>query len=294
MVREAAVLSAHRGAALAVAFSRDGQKLVSAGADGAVRVLSVPGLKEVGRLAGHRRAVHTLAFDDAGARLATGAPTEGVRVWSFPDGECQRVLDDQATAAFGPGPHHLATLARTPGETAVTLWEAETLEVLRRVPPLDKRHLALTFAPSGAFLFVGGTGPIHRVALPDGTSEGVQRGHEIGIACLRASPNGAVLASSGVDGRLFFWTVVGGDEVHRAEIGAPGPPGSYQLAFGPDGRTIAVSCQGEVRLFGAPDGNLKERFDVGVPGVFGVDVSPDGRWLANAAEDGCVRLHELG
>ena len=299
MAREVAVLKAHRGAAYAVAFARDGRHLVSAGADGDVCVFSIPApsgapdAKEAARFKGHRRAVHGLSFDATGERLATCAPAEGVRIWSFPAGKGLRVLEDQADAAFAPCGHHLAMIARNTSDKPLTLWEADTLTVLRRFAPVDKRHLTLAFAPNGSILFIGGSGPIHRLALPDGTSEGVQRGHEIAVACLRASPNGAVLASSGVDGKLFFWTVVGGDEVHRAEIGAAGPPGSFQLAFAPDGRTLAVSCQGEVRLFGAPDGNLKKSIQVGVDGVFGVDISPDGRWLANAAEDGNVRLYEL-
>ena len=139
-------------------------------------------------------------------------------------------------------------------------------------------------------LFVGGSGPIHRLSIPDGTTDGVQRGHEIGIACLCVSPNGSILASSGADGTLRFWTIVGGDEVNRVALGAAGV---FQLAFFPDGRRIAVSTDRAVAIHAVPDGDVLERYGLPIKGVYGVAVSPDGRRLANAAADGRVRVWEL-
>ena len=170
------------------------------------------------------------------------------------------------------------------------LWDARTGTKRRTFPTLDKRLLALAFAPSNHFLFVGGTGPIYRVALPEGTVDGVQGGHQIGVACLRASPNPAIVASTGLDGTLRFWTVVGGQEVNCVPLGAQGV---LQLAFAPDGRSVAVATTGAVLRLSAPDGELLARHEVSVDGVYGVAFSPDGRWLANAAADGRVRVWDL-
>jgi WD40 repeat protein len=158
------------------------------------------------------------------------------------------------------------------------------------LPALDKRPLSLAFALSGVSLFVGGTGPIHRIALPDGTVDGVQHGHAIGVACLRASPNGSILGSSGLDGTLRFWTVVGGDEVNRVPLGESGV---LQFAFAADGRSLALAVDHAVLRLSVPDGELIERIELPLKGVYGVALAPDGRWLANAAADGRVRVWEL-
>jgi WD40 repeat protein len=120
--------------------------------------------------------------------------------------------------------------------------------------------------------------------------DGVHEGHQIGIACLRPSPNPAILASTGLDGTLRFWTVVSGDEVSCVKLDAQGV---LQLAFAPDGRSLAVATDGAVLRLSAPDGELIERHEVPLKGVYGVAISPDGRYLANAAADGRVRVWEL-
>jgi WD40 repeat protein len=314
MVKEVRVLEAHRGAALAVAFAPGEQHLLSAGEDKRIRLWDLRSFEKVGEFSGHSSAVHSLLFDASGERLASGS-ADAVRIWSFPlkgsrkptskaplKIQLEKELAGESRVALGPTDHHLATIASTkaaPGTAAgdpttgarVTLWDARELMVLRHFDPVDRRHQALAFAPNGSVLFVGGAGPIYRVALPDGTSEGVQRGHQIGISHIVPSPNGAVLASSGADGTLYFWTVVGGDEVHYISMGVSGTSG-FPLAFFPNGRTIAVGCGREIRLYNAPDGVLRKSLPSPAD-VHAVAISPDGRWLANAAADGNVRLFEL-
>ncbi|HEX6884449.1 MAG TPA: WD40 repeat domain-containing protein [Planctomycetota bacterium] len=281
------VLEAHAKHAQAVHFTRDGKHLVTCGQDAAVRVWSVPGFRAERELLGHTKSVNALAFTADESRLLTSSSDPAVKLWSFRDGKCLHTFEDQVHGAIGPDGAHVVTISRS-GE--LTLWDGDTGAKRRALPALDKRHLALAFSQNGLFLFVGGTGPIHRLSLPDGEVDGVHRGHQIAVACLRASPNPAILASSGMDGTLRFWTVIGGDEVNQVALGATG---ALQLAFAPDGRSIAVSVDHAVLLLSAPDGVLRERFDLPVKGVYGVAIAPDGRTLANAAADGRVRLFEL-
>jgi WD40 repeat protein len=281
------VLDAHGKHAQAVHFTRDGKHLVTAGQDAKIRVWSVPGFAPERVLDGHEKCVNTLSFTADEKRLVTGSSDPAVKVWSFADGKCVRTHEKHNVAAIGPDGAHLVTIS-SKGE--LTLWDGDTGAQRRVLPALDKRHLSLAFAQNGLFLFVGGTGPIHRLSLPDGTVDGVHTGHQIGVACIKASPNPAIVASTGLDGTLRFWTVVGGDEVTCVPLKSAGV---LQLAFAPDGRSVAVSVDHAVMLLSAPDGELIERYDLPVKGVYGVGLSPDGRWLANAAADGRVRVWEL-
>jgi WD40 repeat protein len=281
------VLDAHGKHAQAVHFTRDGKRLVTCGQDAKVRVWNVPAFKQERALEGHEKCVNSLSFSADGERLATAASDPAVRVWTFRDGKCLFTLPKQGMAALGPDGDHLVTVSNR-GE--LFLWDGRTGAKQKQLPPLDKRYMSVTFATNGLFLFVGGTGPIHRVSLPDGTLDGVHVGHQIGVACLRPSPNPAILGSTGLDGTLRFWTVIGGDEVNRVTLKSTGV---LQLAFAPDGRSVAVSVDSAVLLLTAPDGELRQRFELPVKGVYGVAISPDGRYLANAAADGRVRVWEL-
>jgi WD40 repeat protein len=287
MPSEPHVIEAHGKHAQAVAFTGAGKRLVSTGQDACVRLWSVPSFRPEGAFTGHGKCVNTLSFTLDERALATGASDSTVRLWSFPAGERRHVLEKQTQGAFGPDGHHVATIS---SKGTVVLWDAASGAELRTFEVAEKRLTALVFGPTGSVLFAGGTGPIHRLSVPDGTSEGMQRGHEIAVACLRVSPNGSILGSSGADGTLRFWTVVGGDEVNRVRLQASG---IFQLAFAPDGRRIAVSTDHAVVIHSVPDGDVVERFDVPVRGVYGVAISPDGRYLANAAADGRVRVWTL-
>ena len=56
---------------------------------------------------------------------------------------------------------------------------------------------------------------------------------------------------------------------------------------------IAVSIDFAIQLRSAADGALLSTVDVPVKGVYGLGFSPDGRFLANAAADGRVRVYAL-
>jgi WD40 repeat protein len=285
----ALVLDAHGKSAHAVHFTHAGAHLVSCGESAPVRLWSVPRFRPERELAGQERGVTALAFTADEARLATLGADGSLRVAPFrpggPDADADFTLEKQALAALGPDGDHLVTLS-TSNELA--LRDGRTGALRKVLGPFDKRHLALAFAASGLFLFVGGMGPIRRLALPDGTSDGVLAGHQIGIACLRSAPNPAILASTGLDGTLRFWTVVSGAEVSCVALPKEHASGALQLAFAPDGRSVAVSTTAGVLRLRAPDGELIERHEVA--GGRGVAFSPDGRFLACAAADGRVRV----
>jgi WD40 repeat protein len=281
------LLEAHDRSAQAVAFTRDGKHLVTGGLDGRVRLFGVPGFRPEREWVAHPRGVTALALVAEGRRLLTAGAEASVRVWDLAEGTSCYTLEKQALGAASSNGEHLATVSAS-GQLA--LWNGDDGSPIGPLPAVDKRHLALAFAPNGAFLFVGGTGPIHRLALPEGQPDGVSRGHEIGVGHLAISPNQAVLASTGADGTLRFWTVVGGEDVSVVPL--PGP-GSLALAFAPDGRSIAVALEGAVVRLAVPDGGLVERHEVEAAGVHGVAISPDGAWLANAGGDGRVRVWSL-
>jgi WD40 repeat protein len=70
--KELRTLRGHTQTIQAVAFSRDGKRLVTAGADRLVKLWELETGREVLSLTGHMRAVSMLAFSRDGRRLFTG------------------------------------------------------------------------------------------------------------------------------------------------------------------------------------------------------------------------------
>lgn len=167
------------------------------------------------------------------------------------------------------------------------LWDAKTGKELKTFPGFDKRITALTFTSDAATLLVGGTGPIHRVSIPDGKHLGALEGHKVVVACLCLTPDGKLLASTGADGTLRFWSTKEWSEVRQVDLKACGV---LQIAIAPKGDVVTVGGDHVIQTFSIKDGSVVDRIEMPVKGVYGLAISPDGRFLANAAADGKVRI----
>jgi WD40 repeat protein len=219
MAAEAAVIDAHGRHAQAVRFTKDGKLLVSVGQDARVRLWSVPGFAAAGTFEGHKNSVNSISFTPDEQLLAAGSTDGTVRLWSFPEGRCLHTLDRQVTGVFAPVGDRLATIS---AKGQVVLWDAKAGKQVTSIPAIDKRTTAVAFSPDGGSLLIGGTGPIHRVAVADGTKQGELNGHKAVVACVRVSPNGRWLASTGADDHLRFWSTKDWAEVRSVKLAGSG------------------------------------------------------------------------
>jgi len=118
---------------------------------------------------------------------------------------------------------------------------------------------------------------------------GELEGHKVVVACLRLTPDGKLLASTGGDGILRLWSTEDWSEVGKVALRAGGV---LQMAIAPKGDVVTVGADHLIQTFSIMDGKLVGRIELPVKGVYGLAISPDGRYLANAAADGKVRVWE--
>jgi WD40 repeat protein len=284
---EPVVLQAHGKHAQCVTFTRSGRLMLSAGQDKQIRIWSVPGFKPVGAIVGHRNSVNSLSFSPDEKHLATSSSDGTVRVWSFPGGTSDLVLQKQNAARFSPSGRYLATLST---RATASLWEMPAGTRVFESEPVDRRIFALAFAPDERSLLIGGTGTIHRLDVPTGTALPAMPAHQQAVTALVVSPDGMTLASSGPPGVIKVWSTA--DWSPRGEV-ALEEAGVMALAFSPDSSRLAVSLDFYIVIISVRDAQVIERRRVGVKGVYGLSWSPDGKYLANAAADGRVRVWTL-
>jgi WD40 repeat protein/serine/threonine protein kinase len=282
-------LRGHTGDVSKVAFSPDGRRLVTASADGTIRLWLAWTYEPKGPARSHTDFFTSVAFSPRGRRVASPSGDRAVGLWNASTGQPLFALhghaDGVVSVAFSPGGRRLAS---ADNHGVVRLWDARTGQPLRT---LHAGAYSVAFSPDGRRLASAGIDSIVRLwdartgqllqalgARPARFTGGV---HSVAF-----SPGGRRLASPGDDGTIRVWDVRTGQPLRPLHAG-----GVFSVAFSPGGRRLAsVNHDKTVRLWDTRTGQILLTLRGHTGNVFGLDFSPDGRRLASCGAEGTVRL----
>jgi WD40 repeat protein len=281
----------------ALAFSPAGDLLVVGTLDGSVAFWNPESGEEVASLAKQRTGITSLAFSADGDRLAiatgdTRAPnfaqetTSDLAVWNI----ATRLLIWQSPnpgpliscVAFSPNGKLLATADLHRVQT----WDAADGKFLHSSPEQgDKPHafLGVAFSPDGSRIASCGDSSIIRVwDVPKCRMIGTLKGHEAGrVTCLAFSPDG-LLATGGDDRSVRLWNP--SETPERTQLG----PHSWAVqatVFSGDSKTLAVADYTSVALYDPRTAKRRQSISLD-HWYFGMDLSPDGRFVATGGNRG--------
>jgi WD40 repeat protein len=200
--------------AYALAFSRDGQYLVTGNADGIVDVWDAETGGVVQELGTHKRDIQGLVFSTDGRWLASASSDGDVKIWdakrldqiqqlhrSFPS----RVPGPSLNVAFSPDGQRLAAGGK---KNTVKIWDVETRELLQTLEGHSGEVYTLAISPDGKWIASGGEDSAVKVWDSDtGTFVRNFRGHTGIVTSLAFSSDGRLLASGSRDKTVKVWDV---------------------------------------------------------------------------------------
>jgi hypothetical protein len=255
-------LTGIRGSVNGVAFSRDGQFVVTAAGEpglvGEARLYRTEGGALVREFLGHKDSLYCAALSPDGTILATGGYDSSIKLWNVADGKELRSLDGHNGAvfevAFRPDGKVLASAS---GDRTVKLWNVATGERLDTLKESLKELYTLAF-----------------------------------------SPDGTRLAAAGVDNRIRVWRITAdakeGTNPLLASIFAHETP-VLRIVWSADGRTLASSGEDRlVKVWNAQTMAIVETLPRQTDWASGLAISGDGGLLAMGRVDGTVGTHPLG
>jgi hypothetical protein len=191
----------------AVAFSPDGSRLATGGADRALHLLETESGEEVHAAAIHADWVFGLAFTADGERLVSAGRDRTVKVTRAADGK----LIDTLSTFSAP----VLRLAMRPGtalclaggeERTPALLDAREMKAVRKLEEQPGAVLAMAFSHDGKLVALGGTTGEVRVYEPeDGGRKATFQASDDWVYALAFRPGGGDLAAAGHDGVVRIW-----------------------------------------------------------------------------------------
>ena len=224
-----------------VAFSPDGTLLAAGSSDNTVRVWQVSDGSLLHTLEGHEDDVVEVAFSADGATLVSRSEDDPLRLWRVDDGTLRKEVGGQKAFDLSPDGSLLATGRE---EGAVSLWAMPAGTRLSSAAEHERRVDGLLFSPDGATLVsLSDDGTVGLWRMPEGE---LRNRLDTDAAHAAFSPSGGTLAtlwwhSNDVD----LWRTADGAHEHTlgTEVGLAWSIRAYDIAYSPDGQSLAVAVQ---------------------------------------------------
>ena len=211
-------LTGHTAYVNSVAFSPDGNTIVSGSGDDTVRLWDVETGTLKNTLTGHTAYVNSVAFSPDGNTIVSGSGDDTVRLWNVATGTLKNTLTGHTgwveSVAFSPDGKTIASIGVWGN---VRLWDVATGSLRNTLTsPIvagssGPHHGSgsVAFSPDGNTIANGGWD--HTVSLWDvetGTLKNTLTGHFNKIESVAYSPDGSILASGSQDGTMLLWDIV--------------------------------------------------------------------------------------
>ena len=279
-----------------VAFSPNGQRIVSGSWDNTVRMWDANTGVPIGPpLTGHTDGIQWIAFSPDGQRIVSGSADKTIRIWDANTGDpigspLTGHEDAVFSVAFSSDGRRIVSGSV---DKTVRLWNANTGAPIG--DPLTGHGdvvFSVAFSADGQRIVSGSADNTLRLwDAKTGAPIGPPlTGHRDKIWLVAFSPNGQRVVSSSADKTVRLWDAKTGDPIGEPLEGHE--DAVYSIAFSPNGqRIVSGSADNTLRLWDATTGKPIGKPLTGHEGrVYSVAFSPDGQHIVSGSRDYTVRI----
>ena len=252
----------HPAQIASVAFSPNGQYVLSGSYDKTIKLWETATGREIRTFKGHSDLVNSVAFSPDGRYLISGSKDGTIRLWEVETGKQVRTWHGHEAGVYSLVFSSNGRYILSGGveyKAQIKLWEAATGKLLRSFSGHSDLVYSVALSPNGQYAISGSqdhTAKIWDVAT--GREIRTLKGHSNNVRSVAFSPDGRYALSCSIDKTVKLWEVATGNEV-RTFLGHPSYVNS--VAFSPDGRYIfSGGSQGVSKLWEAATGTEVRMF----------------------------------
>ncbi|KAF8879999.1 quinon protein alcohol dehydrogenase-like superfamily [Gymnopilus junonius] len=278
-----------------VAFSPDGQRIVSGSDDATIRVWNAAtGELEGIPITGHGNWIMCAVFSPDGQRILSGSDDGTVCIWNAATGEIEGSpftghTDSVISVAFSPDGQYITSSSH---DHTICVWNVEKAELVTSPYTGHAGGVnSVAFSSDGCYIVSGSDDCTLRVwnTFTGGTVGDPLTGHKNYVNSVAFSPDGRYIVSGSSDNTIRVWSI----RKSKMKRQIRGHVSSVKsVAFSPDGRRIlSGSSDGTIRVWNPRTGETEAGPFIGHSDwVMSVAFSPDGKRIVSGSHDGTVRL----
>jgi WD40 repeat protein len=283
-------LTGHQQPVSSIAFSPDGQQLVSSSFDKTIKLWDINNGKCLKTLLGHNSRIWTVAFHPNGQQLASGSDDNNTKIWDLKQGRCINTIVGHTNTILSlnlsSGGCYLASGNE---DNNIKIWDIKQETIIQSLCGHTDRVWSVKFSPDDRLLVSGSAD--NTIKLWDwkiGDCLQTFTGHKSWVWRVVFSPDAQTLASSSYDQTVKIWDIKTG--ICLKTLTGHTSPVIY-TDFSPDGKLLA-SCEfaGIIKLWDFPSGECSQTLRDHTNSVWSVIFSSDGKWLVSSSYDETIKL----
>ncbi|QGA18984.1 hypothetical protein EYB26_006669 [Talaromyces marneffei] len=283
-------LEGHSASVMSVAFSSDGQTVVSGSVDRTIKLWDTKTGSELQTLKGHSASVTSVAFSSDGQTVASGSWDSTIKLWDTKAGSELQILKGHSawvsSVAFSSNGQ---TVASGSNDGTIKLWDTRTGSKLQTLKAHSALVTSVAFSSDGQAVASGSWDrTIKFWDTKTGSELQTLKAHSALVTSVAFSSDGQAVASGSWDRTIKFWDTKTGSELqtlkgHSASV--------TSVACSSDGQIVASGSQDcTIKLWDTKTGSELQTLKGHLASLTSVAFSSDGQTVTSGSVDCTIKL----